>query len=73
MFTTETKFQITSRAGLDMGEWEGETKAEALAKLHRDAGYQCTVDQDGDDVEFESESDAELAGYVGDWHFDKVA
>jgi hypothetical protein len=34
-----TTYQIISSAGVDMGTFEGETEAEALDALARDAGY----------------------------------
>jgi hypothetical protein len=64
------KYQITSRAGVDFGVLEGETKAEALAKLHRDAGYECRVEDD--DVAFDSDDDARLCGHGADWHIGEV-
>ena len=33
------KFHIESTAGVDMGVYEGETEAEALDAMARDAGY----------------------------------
>lgn len=66
-----TKFNITSRAGVDFGIWDGETKAEALAALHREAGYECRVE--GDDVAFDDEDTERLCGHVADWHIGEVA
>jgi hypothetical protein len=37
--TTMTTYQIISSAGVDMGTFEGETEAEALDAMARDAGY----------------------------------
>jgi len=36
---SQTTYQITSKAGQDMGQYEGRTPAEALVAMHLDAGY----------------------------------
>lgn len=64
-------YAITSRDGVPHGDWEGKNKAEALAAMHREAGYTVAV-EDGD-VVFEDDDTGRLCGYVGDWHFDEVA
>lgn len=35
-----TTYRITSRTGVDLGTYEGETAAEALDAMAQDAGYQ---------------------------------
>lgn len=64
-----TKYHITSKTGLDMGIYEGSSKAEALCTLHKDAGYPCHVEDDT--IIFRGASDAFLCGQVSDWHFDE--
>ena len=44
-----TTYDITSKSGATMGTYEGETPAEALAAMHRDAGYTVTVEDGGVD------------------------
>lgn len=39
-----TSYQITSSAGVDMGIYEGETPADALDAMARDAGYKSQAD-----------------------------
>jgi hypothetical protein len=38
------QFRITSKAGLDMGVYEGETPEQAVEALNADAGGESTVD-----------------------------
>lgn len=67
-----TQYQITSKAGVDMGIFEGSSKAEALCFLHWDAGCRnCTVENDYT-IFFECEEDERLFGQVKDWHFDEI-
>ena len=60
-----TTYDITSKSGATMGTYEGETPAEALAAMHRDAGYTVTV-EDGD-VAFRSDDDRAVCGGVDEW------
>lgn len=60
-----TSFQIFSKSGVNFGVYEGETAAHALAAMHRDAGYDATV-EDGD-IKFASDSDAEICGGIDAW------
>jgi hypothetical protein len=39
-----TMWQVTSSAGVDMGVYEGETPADALDAMARDAGYKSQAD-----------------------------
>jgi hypothetical protein len=64
-----TKYHITSKAGLDMGIYEGASKAEALCALHKDAGYWCHVEDDV--ILFRCDQDSFVCGQVKDWHFDE--
>lgn len=59
------KYKIESKAGIDMGIWEGKTACEALAAMHRDAGYDVNV-LDGELV-FKSDKDEELCGNENQW------
>ena len=65
------KWQITSRAGVDMGVYEGMSKEAALSALHTEAGYHTWVDSLGQ-LCFQSQQDRELCGDIFDWHFDEV-
>jgi hypothetical protein len=47
--TTMTTYQITSSAGVDMGTYEGETAADALDAMARDAGYESQAGDEDDD------------------------
>ena len=64
-------YRIYSKSGNDWGLWEGETEAHALASMHQDAGYK--VSTDGEKLRFESESDRELCGDLGDWVIEEEA
>ena len=63
-------YRIESKAGVNHGEWEGDTAAEALARMHRQAGYdvQVLIDRNGgEQLLFASEEDAEICGDVAEW------
>jgi hypothetical protein len=59
-------YKIESKAGQQMGEYEGATAAEALAAMHRDAGY-STVRAEGDHVIFPDAETADICGDVDAW------
>lgn len=61
------KYKIESKAGEEMGIYEGATETEALAAMHRDAGYDVTVDED-DVLVFARKSDYEICGGRSDWY-----
>lgn len=58
-------YQISSKAGADYGIYTADSPAEALSKLHTDAGYSVSVR--GGELVFESDEDATLCGGVDDW------
>lgn len=58
-------YTITSKAGADHGTWAGRTPAEALAAMHRAAGYE--VSADGDTMVWASDGDRQLCGDLRDW------
>lgn len=58
-------YRITSESGLTMGDYDGETPAHALAVMHRDAGYTCSVENG--EVVFAFECDEEVCGGVDAW------
>ena len=62
------KYQITSKASVDMGIFDGESPEEALLSMHRDArcGPAVVRIEDGRLV-FGSDEDRELCGDVEDW------
>ena len=66
-----TTYEITSSTGNTMGTYEGTTPAEALAAMHRDAGYRVRVD--GGEIVFASEGDAEVCGGLDAWTVREVA
>lgn len=59
------RYRITSTGGADYGIWEGASEADALAALHRDAGYECRVE--GGRIVFADETAERGAGQVEDW------
>lgn len=61
-----TTYQITSKAGADYGEWTADTAAEALAAMHRDAGYD-DVTALGDEVVFPDSETEEMCGGLDAW------
>ena len=63
------KYKIESEAGEDMGIYEGTTKAEALAAMHREAGYNVHVLDDK--LVFVSDEDEALCGTVDDYYITK--
>lgn len=60
-----TTYKIESKAGETMGTFEGASAAEALAAMHRDAGYDVRA-EDGALV-FRSDEDERLCGGLDDW------
>ena len=66
-----TMYTITSKAGVGMGTYEGSSKAEALAAVHRDAGYDVAC-VDGE-LRFPDAATRELCGDVADWLFETTA
>jgi len=44
MNITNKTFRIVSSAGVDMGQYQGETEAEALDAMAQDAGYASQAD-----------------------------
>lgn len=69
---TETSlWTITSKAGTPMGDWAGETAADALAAMHQEAGYECRA-IDGE-VVLENEDHRAVAGGVANWIIEQRA
>lgn len=61
-------YRIASKAGQYHGEYQGQTPAEALAALHRDAGYHGVhYNAEDDRIIWPSEETRGLCGDVGDW------
>lgn len=58
-------YSIVSKGGMVMGYYDGENPAEALAVMHRDAGYTCSV-EDGE-VVFASDVYEGVCGGVDAW------
>lgn len=58
-------YEIESTAGVIMGVYEGATPAEALAAMHRDAGYD--VRAEGDRVVFPDAETERICGGLDDW------
>ena len=64
-----SSYRITYKPdGVDYGIYDGETEAEALLAMYRDAGYgPDRVWIDGDDVVFDSDETRAMAGGVDAW------
>ena len=69
--TVTSNFRITSRAGVDHGVYAGATEAHALAAMHRDAGYDVSVDDEGRLI-FASDDDRALCGDGEVWEITLV-
>ena len=65
--SSQISFRITSKSAQDMGIYQGASEVDALAAMHRDAGYDVTLDETGTELVFASESDRELCGDVDAW------
>ena len=64
-------YRIESLAGVDHGTWIGDTAGEALARMHREAGYHVDVLIDrrgGERLLFASDEDAAICGGLDEWH-----
>lgn len=59
-------YEITAEGGRCLGFYRGDTRTEALAAMHRDAGYDVTVAYD--ELFFARDGDDELCGTVADFH-----
>lgn len=59
-------FSIRSSGGQLMGAYNGVSRADALAAMHRDAGYP-RVRAEGEEVVFPDEDTAELCGGMSRW------
>ncbi len=79
-FATVKHYQIYSTAGEDYGIWQGATPAEALAAMHREAGYSCQVQDEqivfDDDCNLSSPGPTgyreDLCGQVEDWDISEL-
>jgi hypothetical protein len=66
-------YSISSTQGADYGEWEGDSKAEALLALHREAGYgKDKVWLEDGNLKFKSYEYRQLIGGVDDWHVEAI-
>lgn len=79
MTTTTRRFRITNRStGADFGIYETESQSDeiapldALASMHRNAGYDVAVSEDGTELVFASEADAALCGGLDAWRVTEV-
>lgn len=62
------EYRISSKAGADFGIWEGDSPAQALLALHRDAEYGPDIVWLEDDAfVFATEEDRELIGGLSSW------
>jgi hypothetical protein len=66
------EYRIHSKAGGDFGVWQGETPADALLALHRDAGYGPEVCWVEGELRFRSASERELLGDCGVWSVEEI-
>lgn len=62
-------YRIMSKAWVDFGFYQGRTEAEALANMHKDAGYQVEYHEYSDSLIFKRPDDEEVCGNVDDWEF----
>lgn len=63
-----SRYQIYSKAAVDMGIWEGDTEAHALLAMLRDAGYgPDQVWLDGEDLFFAAEDYEKMCGRRDAW------
>lgn len=66
-------YSISSTQGVDFGTWKGDSKAEALLKNHREAGYdEDEVWLEDGELKFKNEEYRQLIGDVSDWHVDPI-
>jgi len=76
--TTTRSFRITNRStGADFGTYTSDAAGdvaplEALASMHRDAGYDVAIDETGTEFVFASESAARLCGGLDVWRVQEV-
>jgi hypothetical protein len=61
-----TTYQITSKSGTDHGLHRGATPADALAALHRDAGYP-DVRAEGGAIVWPDDETRDLCGDLDAW------
>jgi len=59
------RYRIYSEAGVDHGTWQGHDAAEALAAMHREAGYDVYADKGR--LVFQHAADRKVCGDVEDW------
>lgn len=77
--TTTRRFRITSRStGADFGVYDTFSQSDeiapldALAAMHRDAGYDVAISEDGTALVFASEADERLCGGLDAWRVTEV-
>ncbi len=63
-------YTIESKAGLIIGEYSGDTKEQALVKMHKDAGYKLSLDEYGN-ITFPDEETKDICGDVNDWYINE--
>lgn len=64
-------FRIESKAGVEMGVWSANTRAEALFAMHREAGYDVTLIDD--ELLFKGDTDEALCGGLDCWYVTEVS
>ncbi len=71
--TTQRTFRITSRStGADFGCFDAASELDALATMHRDAGYDVTMDETGTELVWDDADDAALCGGLDVWRVQEV-
>lgn len=65
------QYRITSRAGKDYGLYSGTNPTQALAALHRAAGYRVSAVDD--QLQFPDEETRRICGDIKDWIVEEVA
>ena len=72
--TTQGHYSISNRStGADFGTFEAGSEVDALATMHREAGYDVAVREDGAELVFASDADRDLCGDVDAWIVRRVA
>ena len=66
-------FNISSAFNVDYGQWSGDTPADALLALHREAGYdENQVWLEDGELQFKNEEYRRLIGDTSDWQIERV-
>ena len=74
MSTIQNTYNVRNRStGADFGTLEAGSEVDALATMHRMAGYDVAVSEDGEELVFASDSDRDLCGDLDAWIVRRVS